>query len=665
MIKTVLKDCFKKTERWIRIKFKFKTELSVTKKFVLSCFLETPSDKFKKLDISGKTDNKRPKHQITKMETLYLSPGTSSCETGGKEPEKCNKVTLTDNNRLKNRICIRITPNKLAKGANTAQKPAKPAGNNADVNVNKKLRVTNLPKPAKTCKTIEVTKNGIFKHKMAKNRNSPEITLLWMKSVRNEKCSCQKFLEKYGKKSMPVKNKKRKMTSTLTKIARYTAKLLEDGDVSDEELAQIETKPETVMEISMDSLDTISENELDGKINFTQISEGNLKYFMGHHVNDWLKHSPKPPARECMENKLEYKPRAISFLQMTSLNLNQYLEEKNINLNSKIHYKMPQRVYELKKYQNSALILNKTRVSKIIEKGFKYKSHELKPNKKIKITFTENILNANTDEETEAIETDGEPDYPEAELTREEFDRQERRLWERKFRGRPPYPGLPTPEEIEFWAEWAEKNEKDHETETETEAENYTTAAKPDPNPEADQGEESSTTSTRPAALPKGPGRCKEGNFCDNLMDHSCTYDTSSTVTMESAKSIEFRGTCRTGEERQKPPAPLVDFTINDLELQVDGPVDKEDAPSIIWTDISVQSTMASILSTEPSVQSTQASVCSTVPSIMIVEEIDLRFNCQCGTRMGPEEREATQEFAARNPAPYVCYNCRWASVGL
>ena len=67
------------------------------------------------------------------------------------------------------------------------------------------------------------------------------------------------------------------MTSTLTKIARYTAKLLEDGDVSDEELAQIETKPETVMEISMDSLDTISENELDGKINFTQISEVNLK----------------------------------------------------------------------------------------------------------------------------------------------------------------------------------------------------------------------------------------------------------------------------------------------------------------------------------------------------------------------------------------------------
>ena len=305
--------------------------------------------------------------------------------------------------------------------------------------------------------------------------------------------------------------------------------------------------------------------------------------------------------------------------------------------------------------------MNKRRVSKIIEKGFKFKSHERKPNKKIIITFTEDILNANTEEETEAIETDGEPDYPEAELTTEELDRQGRKLWERKFRGSHPYPGLPTPEEIEFWAEWTEKNEKDHETE----AESYTTAAKPDPNPEADQGEESSTTSTRPAALPKGPGRCKEGNFCDNLMDHSCIYDTDSTVTMESAKSIVFRGTGRTGEERQKPPAPLVDFTINDLELQVDGPVDKEDAPSIIWTDISVQSTMASVLSTEPSVQSTQASVCSTVPSIMIVEEIDLRFNCQCGTRMGPEEREATQEFAARNPAPYVCYNCRWASVGL
>ena len=148
-------------------------------------------------------------------------------------------------------------------------------------------------------------------------------------------------------------------------------------------------------------------------------------------------------------------------------------------------------------------------------------------------------------------------------------------------------------------------------------------------------------------------------------MDHSCTYDTSSTVTMESAKSIEFRGTSRAGEERPNTPAPLLDFTINDLELQVEGYVHKDNAPSIIWTDISVQSTMASVISTEPSVQSTQASVCSTVPSILIVEEVDLRFNCQCGTKMGFEEREATQEFAARNPAPYVCYNCRWASVGL
>ena len=157
-------DCFKRSEKWI----KFKIELSVTKKFVLKCFLETLSDKLKKLDKSGKTDNKRPKHQITKMETLYLSPGTPSCKTGGKESEKCNIMTLIINKRLKNRICIRKTPNKQAKGANTAQKPAKLAGNNADVNVNKRLRGTTPPKLAKTRITIEVTKN-CQKQKLTKN----------------------------------------------------------------------------------------------------------------------------------------------------------------------------------------------------------------------------------------------------------------------------------------------------------------------------------------------------------------------------------------------------------------------------------------------------------------------------------------------------------------
>ena len=262
-------------------------------------------------------------------------------------------------------------------------------------------------------------------------------------------------------------------------------KLLEDGDVSDEELAQMETKPETVLEISMDSLDMISENELDGKINFIQIFERNVKDFLCHHESDWLKDCPTPPPRKGIEEKLEYKPRAKWILQMISLNQNQYLEEKNIYLRSKSHYKPPPRGHEKKKNQSSALILNKKRASKTIEKGFNVKNHKQKPNKKLIITFTEYILNANTEEETEAFETDGEPDYPEAEMATEELDRQGRMLWERKFRGRPPYPGLPTPEEIAYWAEWAEANDKEHETG------NYFPAANPDPNPDPYQEEDS------------------------------------------------------------------------------------------------------------------------------------------------------------------------------
>jgi hypothetical protein len=32
---------------------------------------------------------------------------------------------------------------------------------------------------------------------------------------------------------------------------------------------------------------------------------------------------------------------------------------------------------------------------------------------------------------------------------------------------------------------------------------------------------------------------------------------------------------------------------------------------------------------------------------------------------MGLTERVATWEFLARYPAPFVCHNCRWATVGL
>ena len=103
----------------------------------------------------------------------------------------------------------------------------------------------------------------------------------------------------------------------------------------------------------------------------------------------------------------------------------------------------------------------------------------------------------------------------------------------------------------------------------------------------------------------------------------------------------------------------------NDLNLLIGEQGDRGDTPSIIWTEASVQSTLASVISTDPSIISTRASVNSTIPSVLIIEEVDLRFQCRCGTKMGIQERVATQDFATLNPAPYVCYSCRWASVGL
>ena len=64
------------------------------------------------------------------------------------------------------------------------------------------------------------------------------------------------------------------MPATLSKIAKFMAKLLEDGDVSDEELVQMEKKTETTLDISMES---ISEEDLDGNINLYQYSRRNLR----------------------------------------------------------------------------------------------------------------------------------------------------------------------------------------------------------------------------------------------------------------------------------------------------------------------------------------------------------------------------------------------------
>ena len=109
-------------------------------------------------------------------------------------------------------------------------------------------------------------------------------------------------------------------------------------------------------------------------------------------------------------------------------------------------------------------------------------------------------------------------------MTEEERERMDRELWKKKFpSGHPPYP-VRTPEEVAYWAEWAESREARLELEKLTEAEGI--------QPEANVPTEASTSvSAKPAATPKEAGRCKEGDFCSDLMNHSCVYDTSSTVT--------------------------------------------------------------------------------------------------------------------------------------
>ena len=180
---------------------------------------------------------------------------------------------------------------------------------------------------------------------------------------------------------------------------------------------------------------------------------------------------------------------------------------------------------------------------------------------------------------------------------------------------------------------------------------------------------ESASVSARPAAKPKAEGRCTEGNFCADLYTHSCVYDTESTVsTATERSSVQCYGISREGEERPGTPPPHQNFTLDDLKMFVgdrDGMEGQNDAPSIIWTNGSVLSTLASVLETDPSVVSTLPSVVSTNPSVLVVDEVDLRYKCQCGVQMGLQERVATREWSARYPAPYVCYDCRWKSAGV
>ena len=187
----------------------------------------------------------------------------------------------------------------------------------------------------------------------------------------------------------------------------------------------------------------------------------------------------------------------------------------------------------------------------------------------------------------------------------------------------------------------------------------------------SESASQTTSLSKRPAALPKPNGRCTEGNFCANLLAHSCVFDTdtASAVSMKSAEesSVTCYGLCREGEERPTTPPPHQDFRLDDLNLVVgDHLVHYNNAPSIIWTNASVLSTLASVLDTEASVIETLPSIISTEASVQILDEIDpMLLVCQCGTKISEQEKEATLEYSKQHPAPYICFDCRWKSVGL
>ena len=263
-----------------------------------------------------------------------------------------------------------------------------------------------------------------------------------------------------------------------------------------------------------------------------------------------------------------------------------------------------------------------------------------------------------------------------------EKDRVEREQWLGAFpSGYPPYPTPFTKEEQAYWDEWvatlgspkadqtAASDKSNEEMEEDMELEHEMDDILDASTVSDESITESASVSAKPAAEPKAEGRCMEGAFCQNVADkdHSCVYDTESTVSSRSAESASIKcyGLSREGEDRPFTPPPHQNFTLDDLNLVIGQQHGQDGSPSIVWTNASVLSTLASVLETEPSVVSTMPSIVSTSPSIMVVDEIDLRYTCQCGVQMGPQEQAATLEFLSRFPAPYVCLNCRWRSAGL
>ena len=357
------------------------------------------------------------------------------------------------------------------------------------------------------------------------------------------------------------------MPATLTKIAKYTAKLLEDGDVSEEELTALETKTETSVNLTLKS---ISEDELDGKINLIgkirENSKSNLKFLGPKGLPKFPKNLLEGRFEDSSKNKIN--SRWISKNNTQKLNkLSTYIG----NVKCKNTYQKPPGLNEKK--QRPTRVFTKIRSTRINENlaGEIICYLKLKIITFYVIKFTD-ILGAMTESENEEVENgDEESDESDVEMSEEEQDRLDRELWRKKFpSGYPPYPAR-TPEEVAYWAEWAVSRQKRLEQEELDEVEgiwDQPLAEATSNEPEINMPTEApASVSTKPAAIPKEQGRCKEGNFCNDLLNHSCTYDTSSTITMESVKSVVCRGLSRSGEERPNTPEPCLDFTLNDLNL--------------------------------------------------------------------------------------------------
>ena len=378
---------------------------------------------------------------------------------------------------------------------------------------------------ATACDNILITNSGVFDQILTVNRNHTRVTVFCLKNILKSQVSCQRIF-KLKRISF---EKQEKMPATLSKIAKFMAKLLEDGDVSDEELVQMEKKTETTLDISMES---ISEEDLDGNINLYQYSRRNLrsslnfskltnfsnfsKKFPERRIEDTFKCKTKPQG----PTKLIYDKRIQIFIKFNSFLKTENLVKNNQNSSGRDGSNKKQRsnlIYSKIRISHAKTILHRKIICYLIQKLTAFFAIEL------------------TDEDSEV------------EMTKERRERLDRKLWKKKFPGGiPPFP-VPTPEEDAYWIEWFEAREARLELEKQAEAE----GRQPEVNePEGASSSASSSASAKPAATPKEAGRCKEGYFCSDLMNHSCVYDTSSTVTMESVNAAA------SAERRRKGRAP-------------------------------------------------------------------------------------------------------------